>query len=182
MAFLQNEKEKIRVDIMENTKANESNLYSATYDTFDAFLGLAIKEYYQRKRGLTSPNFVALLIASGQTLNLAKNSLGSTQGLKKLALGTVGIMAARVILTRLITGPIGLILTGVSVASVIALLIKNQKEIFAKVGRYKELIEKTRVHFEEAQTGYRQNRMDAHERNLIIDGLMTRFINECDQM
>ncbi len=162
--------------------SSDPNLHSAAYDTFDDFLRVAIKEYYDRGPGLRDPNFIALLIASGQTTSLAKNALGSTSGLKKLALGTLGVMAARVILMRVITGPIGIILTGVSLASVIALLIQNQKKILGRTSKFRELIEKTREHFEEAQTGYRQNRMDVRERNLIIEGLMNRFIRECSEI
>lgn len=163
-------------------QTSDPTLHSAAYDTFDDFLRLAIKEYYDRGAGLRDPNFVSLLLASGQTTSLAKDALGSTQGLKRLALGTLGVVAARAILVRVISGPLGLVLTGVSVVSMIALLVRHQKEIFGKVSRFRELIEHTRARFEDAQAGYRQNRMDVHERNLIVDGLMTRFINECEKI
>ncbi len=152
----------------------------AQYDTFDDFLQAAIRDYYER--GWQRPNFLALLIASGQTGTMAKTALGSTGGLKRLALGTMGIMAVRVILVRVITGPLGLILTGVSVASLIALFVRNQREIIAKTARFRELISSTRESFEETQTGYRQNRLDARERNLMVDGLLKRFLRECDEI
>ena len=152
----------------------------AIYDTFDAFLQCAIKEDYER--GWRRPGFLALLLASGQTASMAKDAIGSPEGLKRLAVGSLGVVAARVILTRIITGPLGLLLTGVSLASMVALLIKNQQEIIAKTGRYRELIERTRKDFEDAQTGYRQNRMDTRERNLMIDGLLKRFLKECDEI
>lgn len=152
----------------------------AAYDTFDDFLQAAIKDYYDR--GWQRPNFVALLIASGQTGNLAKNAIGSTEGLKRLALGTAGVVAIRVILTRVLTGPLGLILTGVSLASMIALFIRHQREIMSKTSRFRDLIARTRDSFEEAQTGYRQNRLDARERNMMVDGLLRRFLRECDEI
>jgi hypothetical protein len=152
----------------------------ASYDTFDQFLQAAIKEYYER--GWQRPNFIALLIASGQTGNMAKNALGSADGLKKLALGTAGIVAIRVVLTRVLTGPLGLLLAGVSVASLITLFIRHQREIMSKTTRFRELIGRTRESFEETQTGYRQNRHDAHERNMMVDGLMRRFLRECDEI
>lgn len=164
---------------MENTPP-ETTETPAIYDTFDAFLQAAIKEYYHR--GWQRPNFLALVIASGQTGTMAKNAIGSADGLKKLALGTVGIMAVRVILTRVVSGPLGIVLTGVSIASLIALFLRHQKEIVGKTSRFRDLIGKTRERFEEAQNGYRQNRMDARERNLMIDGLMKRFLTECDEI
>lgn len=153
---------------------------AAVYDTFDEFLQAAIKDYYDR--GWQRPNFVALLIASGQVGNLAKNALGTGDGLKTLALGTFGVVAVKVILTRILTGPLGLLLTGVSLASLVALFIKNQREIMSKTGRFRELINRTRDSFDEAQTGYRQNRLDARERNMMVDGLLRRFLRECDEI
>lgn len=161
------------------TQAADPTTTSAAYDTFEDFLRLAIKDYYER-RGFRNPNFVALLLASGQTGSLAKDAIGSSDGLKKVALGTLGVVAARTILVRVISGPIGLILTGVSVASLIALVIRHHREVFHKTSRFKELLKETRTRFEEAQLGYRQNRMDVHERNLIVEGLMKRFLEECD--
>ena len=69
-----------------------------------------------------------------------------------------------------------------SVASLIALFIRNQREIIAKTARFRELISSTRESFEETQTGYRQNRLDARERNLMVDGLLKRFLRECDEI
>ena len=152
----------------------------ALYDTFDDFLQAALRDYYER--GWQRPNFVALLIASGQTGSMAKSALGSSDGLKRLAVGTFGIMAVKVVLTRVLTGPIGLLLTGVSLASLIALFVKNQREIIAKTARFRELIARTRDSFEETQSGYRQNRLDARERNLMVDGLLKRFLRECDEI
>lgn len=160
--------------------AKDASAAAAVYDSFDDFLQAAIKDYYER--GWQRPNFMALLIASGQTGNLAKNALGSTDGLKRLALGTAGVLAVRVILTRVLTGPLGLLLTGVSVASLIALFVRHQKEIMSKTTRFRDLISRTRDSFEEAQAGYRQNRMDARERNMMVDGLMRRFLRECDEI
>jgi hypothetical protein len=169
---------------MENERdrkdAQGETIPPAAYDTFDDFMQAAIKEYYER--GWRRPNFVALLLASGQTGAMAQKAIGSADGLKKLALGTAGLMAVRLVLTRVLTGPLGLLLTGLSVASVVALFVKNQKEIMSKSGRFRELIDRTRESFESAQTGYRQNRMEARERNMMIDGLMKRFLRECDEI
>ena len=158
----------------------QTEINSAAYDSFDDFLQAAIKDYADR--GWQRPNFVALLIASGQSASLAKNALSTGDGIKTVALGTVGVMALRVILTRVLAGPIGLLLTGVSVAGMVAFFIKHQREIVSKTARFRELIDRTKVSFDDSQTGYRQNRMDARERNLMIDGLLKRFLRECDEI
>jgi hypothetical protein len=42
------------------------------------------------------------------------------------------------------------------------------------------LIGETRARFEEAQGGYRAGRYDAASRNLMVDGLLKRFLDEID--
>lgn len=159
---------------------HDTQAQNAAYDSFDDFLQAAIKDY--ASRGWQRPNFVALLIASGQSASLAKNALSTGDGLKTVALGTISVMAIRVILTRVLAGPIGLILTGVSVVGLVSFFVRHQREIVSKTARFRELIDRTRTSFDDAQTGYRQNRMDARERNLMIDGLLKRFLRECDEI
>lgn len=159
---------------------HDTQAQNAAYDSFDDFLQAAIKDY--ASRGWQRPNFVALLIASGQSASLAKNALSTGDGLKTVALGTISVMAIRVILTRVLAGPIGLILTGVSVVGLVSFFVRHQREIVSKTARFRELIDRTRTSFDDAQTGYRQNRMDARERNLMIDGLLKRFLRDCDEI
>lgn len=159
---------------------HDTQAQNAAYDSFDDFLQAAIKDY--ASRGWQRPNFVALLIASGQSASLAKNALSTGDGLKTVALGTISVMAIRVILTRVLAGPIGLILTGVSVVGLVSFFVRHQREIVSKTSRFRALIDRTRTSFDDAQTGYRQNRMDARERNLMIDGLLKRFLRECDEI
>lgn len=159
---------------------HDTQAQNAVYDSFDDFLQTAIKDY--SSRGWQRPNFVALLIASGQSASLAKNALSTGDGLKTVAIGTISVMAIRVILTRVLAGPVGLILTGVSVVGLVSFFVRHQREIVSKTARFRELIDRTRTSFDDAQTGYRQNRMDARERNLMIDGLLKRFLRECDEV
>ena len=49
----------------EDTNKDEES-QAATYDTFDEYLRLAIKEYYDRGWKNRRANFIALVIASGQ--------------------------------------------------------------------------------------------------------------------
>ena len=106
---------------------HDTQAQNAAYDSFDDFLQAAIKDY--ASRGWQRPNFVALLIASGQSASLAKNALSTGDGLKTVALGTISVMAIRVILTRVLAGPIGLILTGVSVVGLVSFFVRHQREI-----------------------------------------------------
>lgn len=169
------------INMQQTNTHQDEQIPLLVYDSFENFLQIAIKEYSGQGRW-KNPNFIALLLASGQTGALAKSTLTSAEGLKKIALGTVGIMAARALLTRLLAGPLALVLTGISIVSLIGVLIKNQKEIFQKVTRFKELISHTRTRYEETQMGYKQSRIDARERNLMVEGLLKRFLADCDEI
>ena len=159
----------------------ETHKTDAAYDTFDDYLRLSIKEYYDRGWNSRRANFIALLIASGQTASMAKDVVIGEKGLKNMAMGAVGMVALRVALRYAVGGPIGMLLTAATAASVVAFFVRNQKEISGKMGRFRELIDEERKKFEEVQNGYRQNRYDGRERNLMIDGQLKRFLTELDE-
>ncbi len=159
----------------------DTSVNNAAYDTFDEYLRLAIKEYYDRGWKSRRANFIALLIASGQTMAMAKEAVAGEKGLKNVALGAVGVVALRLGLRYALGGPLGILLTAASAASLVAFFIRNQKEISGKIGHHRELVAEERKKFEEVQNGYRQNRYDARERNLMIDGQIKRFLQALDE-
>jgi hypothetical protein len=89
-------------------------------------------------------------------------------------------VALRLALRWALGGPLGILLTAATGASLIAFFIKNQKEISSKMGKLKERIAEERARFEEIQAGYRSNRYDARERNLMVDGQLKRFLADLD--
>jgi hypothetical protein len=154
----------------------------AAYDTFEDYLRLAVTEYYNRGWKSKRANFVALLFASGQTTSMAKQAVTGEKGLKNVAMGAAGVVALRLALRWALGGPLGILLTAATGASLIAFFIKNQKDISAKMGRMKERIAEERGRFDEIQAGYRQNRYDARERNLMVDGQLKRFLADIDEV
>jgi hypothetical protein len=165
----------------EDTNKDEES-QAATYDTFDEYLRLAIKEYYDRGWKNRRANFIALVIASGQMATMAKDAVSGEKGLKNVAMGAIGVVGVRLALRWALGGPLGILLTAATGASLIAYFIKNQKEIQQKIGRFKERIVEERAKFEEVQSGYRANRYDVRERNLMVDGQLKRFLNELDEV
>jgi hypothetical protein len=152
------------------------------YGDFDSFLKVALKEYYDRGWTTRRGNFIALLIASGQTaFALAKDSVVDGTGTKKVAIGAALVLALRVGLKYAIGGPLGMVLTVAAGASMVAYFFRNQKDIIKKVGKYKTMIVEMRGQYEELQNGWRSGRYDATERNLMIDGLMKRLLQQCDE-
>jgi hypothetical protein len=153
------------------------------YGDYDSFLKVAIREYYDRGWTTRRGNFIALLIASGQTaFSMAKDSVVDGTGTKKVAIGAALVLALRIGLRYALGGPLGLVLTVAAGASMISYFIKNQKDIVKKVGIYRKLIADNRKSYEELQNGWRSGRHDVTERNLMIDGLMKRFLQQCDEV
>jgi hypothetical protein len=152
------------------------------YTTWDAFLKQAIREYYDRSWTTRKGNFIALLIASGQTsLALAKDSVVDGSGTKKVAIGAGLLLALRIGLRYAIGGPLGLVLGVAAGASMVSYFIKNQKDIIKKVGAYRTLIADHAKRYEDVQAGWRDAKYQAAERNLMIDGLMKQLITQIDE-
>ncbi len=153
------------------------------YADYDTFLKTSIREYYDRGWTSRKGNFIALLVASGSTAaSLAKDSVVDGSGTKKVAIGAALVLALRIGLKYALGGPLGLVLTVAAGASMVAYLFRNQKDIVAKVGKYRTLIATTKEQYEELQNGWKSGRYDATERNLMADGLMKRFLQQCDEV
>jgi hypothetical protein len=160
--------------------AREDDLHPEVFDDYSAFLKAGVREYYDRGWKQRRGNFIALLISSGQVTSLAADSMKDGSGLKKAAMGAAGVVALRVALRYALAGPLGIVLTGAAAVSAVAYVVKNQKEIGGKVTAYRALIDSTRSKFEEIQGGYRGGRYDANARNLMVDGLLRRFLEDVD--
>jgi hypothetical protein len=161
-----------------DTAASAQGLYT----TWDAFLKQAIHEYYDRSWTTRKGNFIALLIASGQTsLALAKDSVINGSGTKKVALGAGLLLALRIGLRYALGGPLGLVLSVAAGASMVSYFIRNQKDIVRKVGSYKALISEHEKRYDDIQAGWRDGKYQVADRNLMIDGLMKQFILQVDE-
>ncbi len=166
------------VEASKETAATATGIYTA----WDAFLKQAIREYYDRSWVARKGNFIALIIAAGQTsLALAKDSVIDGSGTKKVALGAGLLLALRIGLRYAIGGPLGLVLGVAAGASMISYFIKNQKDIIKKVGTYRTAIADHHKRYDEIQAGWRDGMYEATDRNLMIDGLMKQLITQIDE-
>jgi hypothetical protein len=152
------------------------------YSSWDAFLKQAIREYYDRGWTTRRGNFIALLIAAGQTtLALAKDSVVDGTGTKKVAIGAGLLLALRIGLRYALGGPLGLVLGVAAGASMISYFIKNQKDIVKKVGAYRAVVAETEKRYDEVQAGWRDGKYQVPDRNLMIDGLMKQMLQTIDE-
>lgn len=163
------------------TKPSDDSDGIDIYEDFDSFLKVAIREYYDRGWTKRRGNFIALLIAAGQTsLSLAKDSVVDGTGTKRVAIGTAAVLALRVGLKYALGGPLAMVLTVAAGASMVSYFFRNQKDIIRKVGIYKKVIKEANERYEEAVTGWRDGNYDESQRNLMIDGLMKRILDDID--
>jgi hypothetical protein len=109
---------------MSSESENAHTAYPAeVYETFDAFMQQVIKDTYET--GAKRAEFVALVIASGELLPMAWGRLKKT-GVKEAAIGAAGVVALRFGLKYLLGGPLGIILTGFTAATLISFFWSNQ--------------------------------------------------------
>jgi hypothetical protein len=167
---------------VEQASNETSAVKEGFYTSFDAFLKQGIREYYDRGWTTRRGNFIALLIASGTTsFALAKDSVVDGTGTKKVAIGAGLLLALRIGLKYALGGPLGLVLTIAAGASMVSYFIRNQRDIVKKVNLYKSVIADTSKKYDEVQTGWRNGKHQATERNLMVDGLMKQFISQVDE-
>ena len=152
------------------------------YSSYDAFLKQGIREYYDRGWTTRKGNFIALLIASGQTSRArAKDSVVDGTGTKKVAIGAGLLLALRIGLRYALGGPLGLVLSLAAGASMISYFVRNQRDIVKKVSKYRTAIADGDKRYGEIQAGWRDGKYQITERNLMIDGLMKQFITQIDE-
>ena len=153
---------------------------SDIYTQFDDFLKEAISEYYKKGGKGKRANFISLIIASGEIASMAMDQLKTGAGFKKIALGAAGMLALRIGLKYALGGPLGIILAGATAASLIAYFVRNRGEIANTIVRHRKLVLDVRKSYEKLQSNHRDGRLDDEQRELMVDGLMKRFLDDVD--
>ena len=98
-----------------------------------------------------------------------------------MAIGAGLLVALRIGLRYAVGGPLGLVLTVAAGASMVSYFVRNQKDIIKKVSVYKALISEMDKRYQEAQVSWRDGKVSLTDRNLMIDGLMKRFVEQIDE-
>ncbi|HJL17492.1 MAG TPA: hypothetical protein RMH99_17615 [Sandaracinaceae bacterium LLY-WYZ-13_1] len=153
---------------------------TTAYASYDGFLKTAIKSYWEK--GGDRANFIALLLASREAWEVAWDEVRAPGTGRKVLMGAGGAAAVVVVLRLLLGGPIGLVLTGASIASLGALYARNHRRIWAQQERYKALIGSYRVKHQQVRAKYVDGNLDEDERDLMIDGLLRRFLDDVDEL
>ena len=148
------------------------------YESFDGFMQQVLHDTYAR--GAKRPEFVALVLASGELIPMAWGRIKQA-GVRDLALGAAGVVALRFGIRWLLAGPLGVILTGFTVATMVSFFWSHQREVLDRRKPYKKLISETFEKYEDIQNRYRDGRYDAGERALLIEGLLRRLLAEIEK-
>ncbi|GAB4216757.1 MAG: hypothetical protein OHK0013_43630 [Sandaracinaceae bacterium] len=150
----------------------------AVYASYDGFLKSTIETYWAKRRNQI--HFVALLLASREAWEVAWDGVRAPGTGRAVLTGAAGATAVYVALRLLIGGPIGLVLTGVSIGSLVAVYVQNHRRIWDQQERYRKLIAEYRVKYDQIKAKYVEGLIDESQRDLMIDGLMNRFFEDID--
>jgi hypothetical protein len=149
------------------------------YESYEGFLKAAIRTYWEQG-ARSKVNFLALLFASKEAWQVAWGKVASPDAGKKILTGAAGAAALTLLLRTVVGGPIGILLTGASIASLVAIYVKNHKRIWLKVDRYRIVIDEYRTAYEEVRSDWAEGGLKDSQRDLMVDGLLGRFLAELD--
>lgn len=149
------------------------------YESYEGFLRAAIREYWEQNTR-SKVNFLALLLATRSAWQVAWDGVAGVGG-KKILTGAAGAAALAVLLRVVVGGPIGLILTGASVASLVAIYVKNHERIWRRVAHYKTIIDTYRDRYDAIAQDHEDGGIGDEQLELMVDGLLARFLVALDQ-
>lgn len=146
--------------------------------TFDDLLKDAIRDYYDRFGKRHPADFAALLVAIGgmRTASVAWDSIREGELPKKVAYGAMGMVALRYGLRYVLSGPLGILATGLTVAGLARYVLTNQALIRPKAQRFREVIEGARARYSGLTEGLNSGRLTSEEREMIAEGLRSRLV------
>ena len=151
----------------------------AMYESFDRFLQDAIREYYERSGRRQRGDFVALLVASGEIAPVAADAVRKAPA-KHLAAGAAAAIALRIGLRFALSGPLAVLVGGLTVASLLAYLYRHQGSVLSRVRLFREAILEVHVEYDRIQDVHADGGYTDDERALMIDGLTQRLMRELD--
>ncbi len=149
------------------------------YASYDGFLKTVIESYWETRRN--SAHFLALLLASREAWSVAWAGVKAEDAQRRALMGAGGAAALYVLLRLFIGGPIGLVLTGVSIASLVAAYSSNHRRIWDQQDRYRKLIADYRVKYDKVRADWLEGTISEENRDLMIEGLLNRFMEEMDE-
>ena len=150
------------------------------FDTFPDFLRSALTRYF-RARGSSKLVLLALLFASREAWGVALGHAVDPETGKRVLKGVGGAAAVALLLRVLLGGPLGLLLGGISVASLVAVYVKEGAKVGDEVVRVRAVVTDFRTRFAELDETCQRSDMPGDQRELMMEGLMSRFLVALDE-
>lgn len=146
---------------------------STAYDGYEGFLREAIRLHWE-SRPKERLSFLSLLLATREAWQVAWDK--ATQSRQRLATGAAGAAAVTVLLRTFAGGPLGFLLTSASIASLVALYVREHDRVRQRSDRYRSLVAEYRGKYASLRNRYVMGEFERPERDLMIDGLLQRFL------
>ncbi|RME51942.1 MAG: hypothetical protein D6795_07395 [Deltaproteobacteria bacterium] len=147
------------------------------YPTPDQFLQEVIREYYVKEAHSTKGklNFLILLFASGEMLPILQSYLSDVPPEKKLLSSAISIVALRLLLRRILGGPLGIVISGLGLASLASLAYRKRETIAVTVGEFRNQVELLKLSYESHLNKYQNGELSENDFELMVEGLKSRF-------
>lgn len=145
--------------------------------TFEDFLTTSVHRIWER--GDSRPSeFLAVLLAVPEAWQVAWDET-TKDGYGKLAVASALSVATVTTLLRLIaSGPLGLLLTGLSVGTLATIYASEQAKIVERTRVIGEVVERFRVEFGELVAERDRKPMRESQWTVMMDGFLARFLGE----
>ena len=144
--------------------------------SYELFLQEGIRRFW-RSGVSTRMDLIALLLAGRESWTVAWGEASSHR--TDLIKGAAGVAGATLVLRSLPTGPLGLVLAGVSVGSLGALYARHHERIWGQVERYRALVEEYRPKYEAVAE---DTQLSAEQVDLMLEGLSSRFVQRLESL
>ena len=152
-------------------------LTPAAYETYPDFLKAAIGAFWERDESGRVQS-LALLLSAREAWEAAADRAGARGTVKGALAGAAGAAAMTLLLRTVLGGPLGVILTGASVASLVALYQKHRGEISDRAGYNRRVITRYRQEFDNIREDYLSDRLRRDQRDLMVEGLFGRLLED----
>ena len=146
---------------------------------YEAFLQHCIERFWQSELS-TKLDLIALLLAGREAWRVALDS--AAQNSASILKGAAGIAGVTVVLRSVLSGPIGLVLAGVSVGSLGALYAKHYERIWNQVDLYKKLVDEYRPKYATVVGEEDGVSFSEEQRDLMLEGLASRFVQRLESL
>ena len=146
--------------------------------SFDDLLKDAVRDYYERFGKRHPAEFAALLIAIGgmKTVEIAWDSIVEGEVSKKVAYGALATVALKYGMKYVLSGPLGIIATGLTVAGMAHYVMKNQSEVRPLALKFREVIEGAQAKYGDLADGLDSGRLTPEEQEMIAEGIRSKLI------